>query len=128
MAEGTRGKRRKRRGGGPRSAAAAAVSLIASVVVLLGGTGLIVYGAAFHAQPVLMEQKVQIPGLGLPSDLFPPVPGEAPLGLPEMVETITLEETEPRLVLEVSRGGVARTELGEIKRTYSGKPPSACPT
>ncbi len=49
----------------------------------------------------------------------------------ETVTQITLiarMEREWVLVREVTIGGVARLENGELKRTYSGKPPALCPT
>jgi hypothetical protein len=35
---------------------------------------------------------------------------------------------ETQLVLEVSRGGIQRDTDGALSKTYSGKPPAACPT
>ena len=38
------------------------------------------------------------------------------------------EEPEWVIVREVTVGGVTRLDNGQLKRTYSGKPPSLCPT
>ena len=66
------------------------------------------------------------------------VPSEEPPWFPDpssmMFERVTQIElvahTEPEWVLvrEMTFGGVARLENGELKRTYSGKPPALCPT
>ena len=41
---------------------------------------------------------------------------------------ITEPESEPTLIREVSFGGVTLLASGELMRTYSGEPPSLCPT
>jgi len=85
------------------------------------------------------------PGLGLSGameryeeqpPLFPPDPFGPPgaLGGPpayieeEETERIFQDEPEWKLIREVSVGGVTRLANGELKRTYSGQPPSVCPT
>lgn len=35
---------------------------------------------------------------------------------------------EPQLIKEVSVGGLARNPDGKLYKTYTGKPPAACPT
>ena len=110
------------------------VARLVALVVVLGATGMIVYAVGFHSLPVLAEQKVDMSGFappemlppGLPDDFGPP--GGEPEPFPDMMETVTLDESEPALVHEVTYGGVARTSSGEIQRTYTGKPPSQCPT
>jgi hypothetical protein len=42
--------------------------------------------------------------------------------------TETNDEPEWVIVREVTIGGVARLANGELKRTYSGKPPALCPS
>ena len=39
-----------------------------------------------------------------------------------------LAKSEPALIKEASIGGVARDESGNIKQTYTGKPPKECAT
>jgi hypothetical protein len=42
---------------------------------------------------------------------------------------VTTDEPEPRIIREVSVGGLMLAESGEIKRTYSGQDgPALCPT
>ncbi len=82
--------------------------------------------------PDAMEQDPYA-GQELPEELPPEEPWfPDPHGM--MYQTITqinlnaLIEPEWVLVREVTVGGVARLENGELKRTYSGKPPALCPT
>ncbi len=44
------------------------------------------------------------------------------------VELIAHVEREWTLIREITIGGVARLENGQLKRTYSGKAPALCPT
>jgi hypothetical protein len=37
-------------------------------------------------------------------------------------------ESEPKLIKDVTVGGIKRDQYGKIRKTYSGKPPEACPT
>jgi hypothetical protein len=95
--------------------------VLIAVLLLLAGLGMLGYGARFNSQVVLMEQEVELPpppGFG----------GELPFSLPPIVETVPLEESEPRLIREVSIGGVSRLPSGEIQRTYRGAAPTQCPT
>ena len=41
---------------------------------------------------------------------------------------VSKEELESRAVFEITIGGLALLETGELQRTYSGAPPSLCPT
>ncbi|NLK40960.1 MAG: hypothetical protein GX298_02760 [Planctomycetes bacterium] len=68
-------------------------------VLAFMGVGLMAYGLKFHTQPVFSEHNDK--GLATP---------------------------EPRLMKEVSIGGLKRTEDGRLQLTYTGKPPEACPT
>jgi hypothetical protein len=92
-----------------------------AVALALGAVASIAYGAAVHVRPVMMDTKMALPGAssveGAPSAQFSPV-----------YNTITFIETEPELVREVTYGGVTRLPTGQTKRTYTGKPPSLCPT
>ncbi len=42
--------------------------------------------------------------------------------------SVTVSKSEPALVKEASVGGMARDESGQVKQTYTGEPPKACPT
>lgn len=44
------------------------------------------------------------------------------------IELIARSAPEWALIREVTFGGVARLDNGELKRTYSGQPPALCPT
>ena len=37
-------------------------------------------------------------------------------------------ESETALIKDVTIGGIKRDQYGKIRKTYSGKPPEACPT
>ncbi len=71
------------------------------------------------------------PGMGGPPGLGPP-PGFAELPPHLAKEKVTIfvteDEPEPTLIREVTVGGLALFEAGKLKRTYSGKIPSLCPT
>ena len=48
----------------------------------------------------------------------------------QVTERVLVDEWMPEwlLVRDVTFGGMARLENGQLKRTYSGKPPALCPT
>jgi len=149
------------------------------IVLLLAGVGMVVFGSAFHAVPLLVEEDRQydvlVPGPMTPFGPFgppaatpgaqpapgasnnpfePPVPGgpadkmqaednpfepsqtpsdsPVPPGLvaKKIIERVVLDERKPERVLvrDVTFGGVVRLGNGQLKRTYSGKPPALCPT
>lgn len=154
----------------------------AAILLLLAGVGMAVYGAAFHAIPLLVEEERQYevlvpgpimpfgpfglpstpaenqpvggpadnpfetPGAGRPAEQMSPQEnpfepslqspmdsqGMVPPGLVtrKITERVALDEWMPEWVVvrEVTFGGVARLENGQLKRTYSGKPPALCPT
>ena len=68
-------------------------------IVLFVGAGLMAFGLKFHTQPVFSEDNDK--GLVTP---------------------------ETRLMKEVSIGGLQRDPAGNLRLTYTGKPPEACPT
>ena len=115
---------------------------IVPTVLVIGGLASLIYGAMFRSVPVLEEHETKTT-IEIPMDLPPPGPsGESPQpggpgfgGPPPFlkkevtrVELVTIVESEPVLMGEVSVGGVARLESGELKRTYSGKGPALCPS
>lgn len=111
---------------------------ILPALLLIGGLASLIYGAKFHYVPVLVERKseatVDVP------ESFPQVPpsfpGAQPFGEPpqfrkqivQQTVEVAITESEPALVREVSVGGVALNSFHKLKRTYSGKAPSLCPT
>ena len=72
---------------------------IIPVILLLLGVVLFAYGADFHRKEVYSEDGASVSAKG-----------------------------EFSLVREVTIGGIRRDELGNIRQTYTGKPPSTCPT
>jgi hypothetical protein len=72
---------------------------IIPIILLLLGIVLFVYGADFHRKPVYSEDGTQVMG-----------------------------KAEFGLIKEVTVGGIRRDELGNIRQTYTGKPPESCPT
>ncbi len=96
---------------------------VVAVVLALAAVGALVYGAADHSRPVMMDLKQSLPGGFGGPDVQGGPPGFAPV-----YQTITMSESEPDLVREVTYAGVTRLPTGEIKRTYVGQPPSLCPT
>jgi len=68
-------------------------------ILLLLGIVLFAYGADFHRKAVYSEDGSSVSAKG-----------------------------EFALVKEVTIGGIRRDELGNIRQTYTGTAPSACPT
>lgn len=72
------------------------------------------------------------PDMGFPPDMGAPpdMMGPMPHGMGKIKEKIivTEDEPEPKLISEVTFGGVALLASGDIMRTYTGEPPSLCPT
>ena len=104
-----------------------------------------VYGSLFHVVAVEEEKEreisIMVPAL--------PGPGEAPGENPEnpfadhsalltppgmKLQKVTekyvesSEDPEWAIIREVTIGGVVRLANGDLKRTYSGKPPALCPS
>ena len=127
------------------------------IALVGGGIVLVVYGAAYHTVTVVEEQEIEIeteppmllgpefpggdpelggaPGFGPPGleppEFAPPFPIVHPP--PEFAKRkvkvlVTEVEREPVVIREVTIGGLALSEPGRLERTYSGKPPSLCPT
>ena len=121
-------------------------------IVMLGlGIASLVWGAKHHILEIYEEQKIEIsvapppemmqlmtppgfegfgfegpPGVG---GMPPFMPGPPPeLQTVEQVVLVSEEESESQAVFEITIGGLALLETGELLRTYSGAPPSLCPT
>ena len=107
-------------------------------LLLIIGLASLIYGARFHHVPVLVEEKSEttVEVLQPFPQVPPPFPGAQGFEEPPQIRKQTVQrtvevaiiESEPSLIREVSIGGVALNGSREIKRTYSGKPPSLCPT
>ena len=97
------------------------------ILLGLAGFSLLVYGSAFSQHQVHFDEEV-IP-IPPPEPPLPPWVKRPPRP-PQMPFIVLKNLTEPEanLVLEATRGGVMRMEDGRLKRTYSGAPPSGCPT
>jgi hypothetical protein len=115
------------------------------ILLLLGGVGSLVYGSLFHVVAVEEDKEREI------SIMVPAMsgPGEAPEENPQnpfedhaallvppgmRLQKVTekyvesSEDPEWAIVREVTFGGVVRLANGDLKRTYSGKPPALCPS
>ena len=47
---------------------------------------------------------------------------------PKQIDSTPTLESETTLIKNVTFGGIIRDQYGNIRKTYSGKPPKACPT
>jgi hypothetical protein len=116
-------------------------------LLITGGLASLIYGALFHSARVLEDHETQTT-IEVPSE-FPPPPMDGPSAGPPsfpdgtpfggppsfvkktvtQIELVTAVESEPELTREITFGGVARLDSGELKRTYSGtKGPALCPS
>lgn len=75
------------------------LQILVPCVLTALGVVLVVYGADIHRVQVYSEDGTSVAGRG-----------------------------EFALVKEVTIGGIRRDESGNIRQTYTGKAPSACPT
>jgi hypothetical protein len=114
---------------------------IVPALLLIGGLASLIYGAIFHAVPLLEEHETETT-IEVPAEFAPPPegealpPGGAPFGEPlvfvkktvKRVELITTMESEPTVTRDASVGGIEVLDSGELKRTYSGKGPALCPS
>ena len=124
------------------------------LVLLAVGIAGLVYGIAHHTVVVSAEQEIEVdlappPGMGPPgvdggfpgfgppgAELggpalpFPPPFMQLPPELSKAKEKVIVSEpsSELTLIREVTFGGVTRRSPGVLWRTYSGAPPSLCPT
>jgi len=124
------------------------------LVLLAGGIASLAYGVARHTAVVSVEQEIEIdlappPGMEFPGEqggvpgfgppgFEPGVPGpdfpapflQLPPELSKVKEKVIISEpsSELTLIREVTFGGVVRLDTGALWRTYTGDPPSLCPT
>ena len=100
------------------------------ILLLLGGSGSLLYGSLFHVVTVEEEQQREI-SAAVPAPLgFGPPPGFPGARFAQAAEKYfeAREEPERAIVRDVTVGGVARLADGRLRRTYSGKGPSLCPS
>ena len=113
------------------------------ILVFAGGIACLFYGFGTHAAAVTEEQQIEVslapplpPGMpGMPGDPFGGPGAGAPFAAPppflsKVTQTVVVsaDESEAKLIREVSIGGVTLLASGLLRRTYSGEPPSLCPT
>jgi hypothetical protein len=110
-------------------------------IVMLGlGIALLVWGAQHHLLEIYEEQEIKV-SIAPPPEMMQPMgppgmEGAPPFmaGPPPELQTVTQvvmvskEEPESQAVFEITIGGLALLKTGELQRTYSGAPPSLCPT
>jgi hypothetical protein len=68
------------------------------------------------------------PEIALPPETVPAPSIAAPVPVPGPAGPEAVYNTENEVIRETTRGGVTRTEDGQVARTYTGEPPQACPT
>ena len=98
------------------------------------------WGAKHHLLEIYEEQEIKVSIAPPPEMIQPPGPpgmGSMPplmAGPPPELQTVTQkvlvskEALESQAVFEITIGGLALLETGALQRTYSGVPPSLCPT
>ncbi len=69
-------------------------------LLILFAATLLTYGVFFHSTTVAAQQD----------------------------DSTVFAKSEPALTKEVSIGGVTRDASGNLRQTYTGEPPKACPT
>jgi hypothetical protein len=109
------------------------------ILLAVASVALLAHGALFSRHPVTVEEEITPPAPPIeppppfmnrrPDGVQPPFmrPPPRPPAKPIKIEK-TVFELEKNLVLEATRGGVERMADGRLRRTYSGAPPSGCPT
>jgi hypothetical protein len=99
-----------------------------AVAAIAAGAAMVAYGAAVNSTPVLVEQRIEAPPSPFGGqDVYGGFGGPDTPATPIM-ELVTVEMGEGDVVFDVTVGGLERVASGELKRTYSGAPPAACPT
>ena len=126
----------------------------APLLLVACGIASLVYGIAHHTAVVSADQEIEIsltppPGIALPGELggapgfglpgaglddpasaFPPPFLQLPSELAKVKEKVVVSEprSELTLIREVTFGGVTRKSTGVLWQTYTGAPPTLCPT
>ncbi|MHC4459800.1 MAG: hypothetical protein ACYS6W_07450 [Planctomycetota bacterium] len=83
--------------------------LVFSVLLVPIALAVIIYGTIFHSTTILAKQSEE------PEDH-------------QVAEPASMKLQEPTIIRDTTVGGLVRLDSGAIRRTYSGKPPSSCPT
>jgi hypothetical protein len=99
---------------------------ILPTILLFVGLASIVHGVKYHTITVFADEKSPVT-IDVPRP-FPQGPPQFSNKTLQKTTEVVINQSEPELIREVTVGGVALNESGKIKRTYSGKPPSLCPT
>jgi hypothetical protein len=116
---------------------------IVPATLLAGGLASLIYGAIFHAVPVVEDHESETT-IEVPAELPPRLPmGEnfPPDGAPffpplqmvkkkvTRVETVAALESEPAAMRDASVGAIELLESGELKRAaVSTEGPALCPS
>jgi hypothetical protein len=90
--------------------------LVFSFLLVPAAVAALVYGIIFHSTTILAQRIDEV------EDDSPDATAQ------HVAEPLNLDLREPAIIFDVTVGGLVRLDSGAIKRTYSGKPPSACPT
>jgi hypothetical protein len=90
--------------------------LIFSLLLVPAAVAALVYGIIFHSTTIQAQASDEI------EEDSPDVTTQ------HVAEWLNLDLREPAIIRDATVGGLVRLDSGAIKRTYSGKPPSACPT
>lgn len=104
---------------------------ITPILLLAIGIGLLVYGVRGHRVPVVqnreVEETITIPQPPMDPWMPPPPPIKQTI---TTIERETSDVLEPALIRDVTVGGVALLDTGEIIRTYMAgeDAPALCPT
>jgi hypothetical protein len=106
--------------------------------LIIAGIAALVYGMTFHKVPVLeeheSEETIMVPEAF--SARPPSFPGMDPMNGPPILVKKTVKKKsldpidllEPALTRDATIGGIVLNETKHLQRTYTGKPPSLCPT
>jgi hypothetical protein len=126
------------------------------LLVLAVGVVVLVHGVKKHTAHVFEEQEIEItiappptpflqpggppgfggppgmggmPGFDGPPGAMPPF-GAPPPELRKVKQKIFVGKDEPEMAIvrDVTIGGLVLLDSGDLRRTYSGQPPSLCPT
>jgi len=90
--------------------------LVFLVLMVPAALAALIYGTIFHSTTILAKQSDES-GKNATETISQ-----------QIAEPATIKLPEPGIIRDTTVGGLVRLDSGAIRRTYSGKPPSACPT